>query len=561
MTFIDFLLVCLVWNVGALLVIQNTNWLPTWTVPLAVIIQLALICICMLLLSVLYVWRWLTLRSIRVDSANYHQTYAEVIGCRLVPEKGLVMDILDGEKLTPVLVNPNYWHLLPDCAISNKYGTECPVMGVSLSHVAPGKEPSSLVAISNGSEIIGFGSRVKFNGVTYLLTANHVWNGRYTALKIVKGSQEVSVDASMYTAKYFCEDLRVDFAMVPIPEPIWTKLGVKASNLSTMSRTSLINVYGGADPTKLKCSSAKAVKAEYSHQIVHYATTGGGWSGTPLYYNGAVVGMHTGSIKLGESNRGVNVAMLLNLACETVFSEITYTEIDSDLALDRDYGFIEVEIHGKGKFALGKGEWYAVDEFVRNKRLRGEKLWADMAEEDEPEELELYHDTIETILPSPLNVDGAESVKRSPPSSILAGTSGPKECVSGAPEGATATPKVGCLLPTLADRVLNLERLVEVLLTKESQMPSNTSQNSPSLVGRKEALKQSSNRSKSKPKGLDKPVVRKDSKKPVEGSKTGIHQPDQGDASEGSGMNAKQRRKLRRSAKAVSTSVHPPVSH
>lgn len=536
---------------------QLEDIFPSTTIRFLVLLgALTATCLAILGLIVQLVWRiWLRWTVKVSDSPSSEGALADVIAVRLDPAKGIVMDVLSGSSVIPVLVNPEYWNLLPSAALSRRDGLEAAVLGSVVTNVKTGSEPASLVAISNGSEIVGMGSRVTYLGRSYLLTANHVWNGNFEKRYLAKGDLQAEVPSSA-TISYGCLDPRVDFALVAIPENIWSRLQVKSSPLSIMAKQSLVTIYGGKDTKHLLCSSGRANKGEYSHDIVHGCTSTNGWSGTPLYHKGAVVGIHCGSKKLGFENRGVNVGVLLSGGLETVYSEITNTLIDEEEAADRDYPFIEVDIIGRGQMGIGRGEYFLPrDSFAQyggqtkwedQVRSSGRLLWSDVDDSD------IFYDTLETVS-GHLNCQRAEVPRHSPPSFLLETTTGSE---------ATSSPRKECHCTELASRVCNLEKLVEKLLVLRSSPPLVSSPNSQNSTGPSEAPKPSSDPSCSKQVGSKRRRSRKTSQQPAKGSQVSTPSRESEDASEGkTGTTATSRRRLRRSAKATSTSKPPPVSH
>lgn len=535
---------------------------------LRILVQLGafgVMCLATLVSSVLYVWQTWLRWTVKVSNGpSADDAFADVVGIHLDPAKGLIMDVLDDGRIIKTLVNPNYWQYLPSSALSRKDGLESAVLGSILTNVKPDGEPASLVAISNGTTVVGMGSRVKFLGKTYLLTANHVWNGNAEKLYLAKGGIQTEVSL-LAPIRFGCLDPKVDFVMIDVPEKIWARLGVKSAPLSIMAKQSMITVYGGHDTLKLTCSSGRANKGEYSHEIIHTCTTASGWSGSPLYYKGAVVGIHCGSKQFGESNRGVNVGVLLSNGLETVYSEITNTLIDQDEALDRDYPFYEVDIIGRGKIGIGKGEYFMpktssaldpripVSQWEQDRTTRGKALWSRDYDDDEPDYDVIKRNYGYETIQSHLNCQRAEMRKRSPPSSLL-------ETINGTVE--TSSPAKACHCTELADRVCNLEKLVEKLLVLQSSPQSRSSQNSEISTGPSEVPKPNIDPLSSRPEGSRRRRNRKRSAKPAQGSAESTLSLKPGNASEGKiGTTATSRRKLRRSAKATSTSKPPPVSH
>nr|UHS71641.1 polyprotein P2a [Sobemovirus sp.] len=531
---------------------------PKWVVVFAILVILEFLL--MLVLIALYIWRAWQLHRVSVRQKTYTEKYASVLSVRLDPVYGVVADVLHGAEIVPTIINPEYFHLLPGCAISNKQGLEAAVAHSVLSKVSPRGEPTSLVAISDGYTVVGYGSRVKYNGATYLLTASHVWNGKSTQLFLVKGDSEVGVDTEKLKPAFGCNDIRVDFCLVPVPDPIWTKLGVKASPLSTMEKRSLVTVYGGANPLSLVSSSGLAVKGEYIHDIEHHCSTGPGWSGSPLYSKGCVVGIHVGSKLVGKSNRAVNAGVILGLGLETVYSEISAQYLEPSEVLDRSYDFIEVELINGRRLGIGKGEWYDPthrDEDLRESRLRSRGfVWSEVAMDETGHDE--FFDAAETV-DSHLNSRGAAAAKRLPPSEILEIINGPSRSVSPVKENAPVVKEPACLLPSVEERMLNLEKQVSTLISQVSLLLSKSSPSSEISAGPKEAPAQSSALSDSKPQGSGRRRRRKASAKQSETSAANIQPPTNTPVSK-DGMNARSRRKSRRSVNAVSIARPPQES-
>lgn len=553
-------------SLSCLLVIVAVSQLEEKILPsllLRVLVQLGaliVMCLAILALSAQFVWQtWLRWTVKVSDGPSAEDALAQVLSVHLDPQKGLVMSILDGSRVISALVNPEYWHLLPSSALSKRDGLESAVLGSMVTNVKSGSEPSSLVALSNGKSVVGMGSRVKYSGRTYLLTAHHVWNGASEKMFLAKGGLQVEV-SSEAPIRFGCVDVKVDFVLVEIPDRIWARLEVKAAPLSIMDKQSIVTIYGGNDTQKLVCSSGRANKGLYSHDIVHSCTSTNGWSGTPLYYKGAVVGIHCGTKELGVSNRGVNVGLLLATGLETVFSEITNTQIDEEEARDRDYPFLEVDIIGRGPIGIGRGEYFQPPDRFRvhggmsrwEDRVvaSGRMLWSDMAELESTNDV--FHDSLETIS-GHLNSQRAEAPRRCPPSFLLESTNGTE---------ATSSQKGECHCTELANRVCNLEKLVEKLLTLQSSPRPRSSPSLPSSTGPTGDPVPNCDPSCSKQEGTKKRRNRKTSKKPAEGSVRNTQSPDLNGVSEGkTGTTATSRRRLRRSAKATLTPKPPPVSH
>lgn len=521
------------------------------------LIVLGVACLIALVSSVVFIWQVWLRWTVKVSTApSASDSLAEIVAIRLDPVKGLIADVLHENVVIPTLINPIYYHLLPSSAVNRKDGLECAVSTSTLNTVVSGAEPASLVAISNGNQIVGMGSRVNYNGKTCLLTANHVWNGNAEKLFLVKGNIQVEV-TSQATITSGCLDDRVDYLLLTIPDRIWSRLGVKASRLVPMTSSCMTKVYGGTDMTKLSCSSGRALRGVMSHDIVHHCSTGNGWSGSPLYgKDNTIVGIHCGFLRLGEANRGVNVGILESMYLETAYADIQNTLIDQTEALERDYDFIEVEILNKGKVGIGRGEYYSLSdslEAAQRSRYVSHDIpsMLDFEKRTLNAGRKLWSDTLETV-EGHLNCQGAEATKRSPPSSLSAITRGKSEPLS---------PEKECPSITLESRMSSLEKVVEKLLALQSQVLLASSQSCQNLDGQTEALKQSITPCSSKPLVLEKLKPLKTSSHHARVSGASIQTPNPSTASLGNGgTTGKSRRRSRRYAKATSTGKPLPES-
>ncbi|AKN81081.1 polyprotein P2a [Cymbidium chlorotic spot virus] len=545
MKIIAMLMLLCISGIGLLEVLSRGAYLRPLVTLACQVALVGMILLELLALIVLFIWRvWLRwnvkLSPVPVKAENF----ASVLNIRLDPARGIIMDVLRDDVVIPVIVNPNYWQFLPSPALSRVDGNEAAILGNMMNKVNPGSEPASLVSISNGTDVVGMGSRVNYNGTTWLLTASHVWNGASPLLYLAKGGLQTEVSAE-WPVGLSCTHRTADFVLVKVPDRVWSRLGVKSAPLSAMAKTSIVTIFSDSNGTMLS-SAGRAVHGEYSHDIQHTCSTTNGWSGSPLYYKGAVVGIHCGLKDFGVSNRGVNVGVLLTASAglETVYSEISNTLISPEEADERDYEFIDLDIVGGTRLGMGKGEyfrrsladWESNRKFISEVKAAGRKTWAEMTEEE-------HAGSLETTT-SHLNFERAEIVKPSPPSFLLQTING-TEVINSAVE---------CPSITLENRVCNLEKLVEKLLQRESSKLLKSSPSLQSSVGQKGDQRLSGGHSSSKPVSLKPRESHRALPKPVGASGVNIPVQNQQPASEGSnGTTKASRRRLRRRAKATST--------
>nr|UZM07864.1 polyprotein P2a-P2b [Cymbidium chlorotic mosaic virus] len=428
MKIIIMLMLLCISGIGLLEVLSRGAYLKPLVTLACQAALVGLILLELLALIVLFIWRVWLRWSVKLSPVPVHpENFASVLNVRLDPTRGIIMDILRDDTVIPVIVNPNYWQFLPSPALSRADGNEATILGNMMNKVNPGSEPASLVSISNGTSVVGMGARVNYNGTTWLLTASHVWNGTSPVLYLAKGGLQTEVSAE-WPVGLSCTHRTADFVMVRVPDRVWSRLGVKSAPLAAMAKTSIVTIFSDSNGTMLS-SSGRAVKGEYSHDIQHTCSTTNGWSGSPLYYKGAVVGIHCGLKDFGVSNRGVNVGVLLTASAglETVYSEISNTLISPEEADERDYEFIDLDIVGGSRLGMGKGEyfkqslaaWESNKKFIAEVKASGRKTWAELTEEE-------HAGSLETTA-SHLNFKRAEIARPSPPSFLLQTTSGKEE--------------------------------------------------------------------------------------------------------------------------------------
>nr|UHS71677.1 MAG: polyprotein P2a [Sobemovirus sp.] len=514
------------------------------TAPAMTIIALLLV----LLVIAPYLWRSLRTRLVRVRTVPELPTEppAGLVGKPYFDPKWGVMGTClkaNGESF-PILINVEWWNLLPSPAISRDGGQEAAIIGKTFSEVVPGKEPASLVTIYGpNDDVVGMGSRVSWNGGTWLLTASHVWIPDVD-MALAKGNNMVTVKPNQCKGAVRCADTRVDFTLVPIPDPVWSVLKVKSIPLAPMNKNVPCVLYGGRHPTSLMSSAGIATKGEYGFQIEHNAPTTNGWSGTPIYSQGCVVGIHTGSKVLGEVNRGVNAGLLLSISKETVYSEVSYNEIPYGPEVEGN-GYFRATIEGMGDYYLGPSGYSVAQELKKQEASFKNPAWSSMLDDD-------FYDSLEST-DEHLNLQRAAMRKRVPHCLNLDGTkSSPQEN----PSQLQACPSV-----MWEHRVATLEKTLESLTVQLSKLLQESSLSLRPTGGLGEALKQSSNRSSSSQAASAPRNPPKNLGKLVENSKLVTPKADPEGASEGkSGATAKSRRRSRRSRGKKSTAAPPQGS-
>ena len=400
------------------------------------------------------------------------------------PALGVMMQFAPshGGASIEVQVNPSWISLLGGSLKINgdDASNESAVLGSFYSSVKPGDEPASLVAIKSGPQTIGFGCRTKIDGDDCLFTANHVWNNSMRPTALAKAGKQVAIED--WETPLSCDHKMLDFVVVRVPKHVWSKLGVKATQLVCPSDKDAVTCYGGSSSDNLLSGTGVCSKVDFSWKLTHSCPTAAGWSGTPIYSSRGVVGMHVGFEDIGKLNRGVNAFYVPNYLLrsqETLPPELSVIEIPFEDVETRSYEFIEVEIKGRGKAKLGKREFAWIPE--------SGKYWADDDDDSLPPppkvvDGKMVWSSAQETVAEPLNYQRAAGSRPLPPFLNLQATTSKKEKQPLQEE---------CPLDLLGSRLASLESCVEKILQMKSLELLGSSQNCQTSPGPSEAPKQS----------------------------------------------------------------------
>lgn len=424
---------------------------------------------------------------------------------QLDPLKGIYgVGVYKGKEIK-VLVQPSWWPFLPSPAINKDDGKECAIGGNYFSPVTAGAEPRSLVALYTKQDVqVGFGSRVSWDGKEYLLTAYHVWEGLRDGFKLSKNGNMVPGDgAELYIG---CRHKTLDFALVEMPPACWSKLGVGKSQLRSFSGSNAyVKVFGGKSSTSLVSSSGNAARLATPISIAHSASTAPGWSGSPLYQDGVVVGIHTGYIQYGVSNEAVDVAGFLKTVSpkETAYVDVGMREIEVDEMLTRSSQYFEFELEGKRPLkGFLTGHEIALARKALDYKGKHGVSWADLAEEDDDLE---YKECSTEFLDStrPLNCQRAAPLSELPFENLRP--------LSG--QSQNRSPQSACPSTEWVSRIVSLERGLSELQASMSSQLSLISQKLSNLDGPLEGLSQKETPSCCRPQNSEQPAHHQTSKK------------------------------------------------
>jgi hypothetical protein len=167
--------------------------------------------------------------------------------------------------------------------------------------------PKGVVMIFDGDVLQGMGSRVSVGSRSYLVTARHVVSNCVNDVFIGRGGVRIPIDKE---SVQILPISGVDVSVVEIPAPIWSVLGVAALKSRTAVVGSVVQLWGEVGG-KLAFSTGQIQKFD---KIIgtHAASTQSGWSGTPLFNEGHVVGVHIGNDGV-KANEFVRIHEILDV--------------------------------------------------------------------------------------------------------------------------------------------------------------------------------------------------------------------------------------------------------
>lgn len=318
----------------------------------------------------------------------------------------VVLDVCTAKSSSPTL----YQGLTPEMAINASPTTK----------VVSGSEPDSLVVLYREGRVIGFGARIKSPlGEDLLLTAKHVWDLEPTHM----AKRGKSVPLAKSRLIYFSNEEFLDFSFVELPSGYWTSLGVRNTRLKKAGPRTPVRVFGGSSSQALFSASGLATYGKTSFELKHTATTVPGWSGTPLYHKGNVVGLHLGGqIALGV-NRACNAFCRFELGLRSVQIESPEMEEDGPAKelehaewvarMEQGVPYERYEIDDE-VYMVGQKDFYRLAHFDEDRRQADPQYrsWADKVEDDTSslgsvyeaidietgrEETDVFHDAEELV--------------------------------------------------------------------------------------------------------------------------------------------------------------------
>jgi hypothetical protein len=471
------------------------NWEPAalyglWAAQVLALVRLAR--------NVPFGWPDLRRVSVETEPIAPKDSWTELGPVRFDPVHGIYGEAMIDGKLQKIVVQPSYWQFLGSAIQRNSQ--EAAVLTSVTSRVRPGKEPGSLCCVQDPTgRVVGMGVRVYCGPETVFLTSMHVLKaGKSTDLYLAKYSEprqegiRILIDPE-WKLEYFCGKKEVDIVAVRVPGKIWSRLGVTAATILPLRGRMPVVAYG-AQSTKEVSSSQGFVWLEKGFTARHSCSTTPGWSGTPLYHKGQVVGIHREWGTVGVSNIATLIHPFHHSSESSEYEGASVREIDEEEMRARDAEVDDFVVAGRGHYRVSESEFTKVyqgtrrvNEFVRQKAVGD--LWSDMEDDWETSE----------SVESSLNSHRAESA--CPPPAF--GSSNPFSGNSTTWQGSTGeretiSPRQECPSLSVEDRLLSLEKLVESQQTSLQRRQEELSLLSRTLVGLIVDLKPNSDLSSSK---------------------------------------------------------------
>jgi len=224
---------------------------------------------------------------------------------------------------------------------------------------------SGVMSVRTNGVVIGMASCIGFT--THgpcLVTAGHVWSEAWKSDKPhLEHNGKVFPVSLSWKVLLESSPANLDIVVIAVPHQVFAVLGVKKLATGPLHSSGRCTVYGFNQDGKYGMSSGRLEhKPNEAFRLRHYATTTFGFSGSPLLYNGRVVGVHTGAeVKLtGNCNVGTALFWEDNRDIESPKKGVATFELQED------------ELDGKPERVVKfntVGKTYAVEQLGRKVRL------------------------------------------------------------------------------------------------------------------------------------------------------------------------------------------------
>ncbi|UXD79163.1 polyprotein P2ab, partial [Xufa yellow dwarf virus] len=281
-----------------------------------------------------------------------------ITGPRFDPSYGVFAPVNVDGRIYNVILQPDYWPIL-NPAISRDV-KECAIPASPIGSVGVGKEPQSLVFLQDTlGRSIGVGCRVQCGKSSVLLTAWHVLDAaKLSDIYLAKCNRRTGTPFRVkferdWPVEYECAHEDIDISAVQVPDSVWSKLGVTAAKVGMPRANAPVTCFGGL------CHEPASSVGRYAPEGLsgeHSCSTRSGWSGTPLYSAGKVVGVHIEWHKIGASNRATAV-WPFHLQKESWSGDSDSGSEISDEEMDARSDVRSYVVKGRGRFRTAGREF------------------------------------------------------------------------------------------------------------------------------------------------------------------------------------------------------------
>nr|UUJ35547.1 polyprotein [Rice yellow mottle virus] len=323
---------------------------------------------------------------------------------RFDPSRGYVVDVSYNGHVIPVILDfTTTTALSVPQRVNPGVSMEASRGGLPPTSVKLEDVPPSVVVLYHDSVRLGLGTRVRTpTGRDLLMTNHHIAALEPNGIAYKGHLKKVALDAPVIA----CDHPHIDCAFYEVPPKIWSLLGVKSASLKPLVKQTAVSLFGGSSSTDFSSCVGIAQIGDNPFLIRHQSTTCSGWSGSPLYHKGCVVGLHIGAAD--GFNVASNVAWYFHTFKKEVvvespfeiygkFREANSEEYDESLKHGveyAEYDFSGDTIRASSNTWVRERERYHAEE----RRKSGQPSWADRFGDDSGEDVDI--ETSHPVAPS-----------------------------------------------------------------------------------------------------------------------------------------------------------------
>jgi hypothetical protein len=296
------------------------------------------------------------LKDVKIDcklkeNASVGKVYHNDDGTSIFVRDGKVVDLGEVFVTTPKAVAPIHEMAMPTSAFIPSSDEQVTTSGV--------------MSVRGDGIVIGMASCIGYTvHGPCLVTAAHVWSEVWKADKpTLEHNGKIFPISFEWKILLESSPNDLDIVVVAVPHQVFSVIGVKKLASGPLHSSGRCTVFGFNQSGKYGLSSGRLEhKPNEAFRLRHYASTDFGFSGSPLLYNGRVVGVHTGAEVTLNGNCNVGTAFFWedNRDIETPRKGVATFELQ------------EEELDGKPERVVKfntVGKTYAVEQLGRKVRL------------------------------------------------------------------------------------------------------------------------------------------------------------------------------------------------